>query len=80
MDALRTFRVEGELVARTTGPAVTQFEVAPAAGVKVVDIVGAVEVLRGEGRAPAGASLDEMEALWAEAKKNERPSTASSVR
>jgi S-DNA-T family DNA segregation ATPase FtsK/SpoIIIE len=38
MEALRTFRVEGELVARTTGPAVTQFEVAPAAGVKVRQI------------------------------------------
>jgi len=35
MDALRTFRVEGDLVGRTTGPVVTQFEVAPAAGVKV---------------------------------------------
>jgi S-DNA-T family DNA segregation ATPase FtsK/SpoIIIE len=35
MDALRTFRVEGELVGRTTGPVVTQFEIAPAAGVKV---------------------------------------------
>ncbi len=35
MDALRTFRVEGTLVGRTTGPAVTQFEIAPAAGVKV---------------------------------------------
>src|SRR3954470_10546072 len=30
MDALRTFRVEGDLVGRTTGPVVTQFEVAPA--------------------------------------------------
>jgi S-DNA-T family DNA segregation ATPase FtsK/SpoIIIE len=38
MDALRTFRVEGELVGRTTGPAVTQFEIAPAAGVKVRQI------------------------------------------
>src|SRR5437868_9909208 len=38
MDALRTFRVEGDLVGRTTGPAVTQFEVAPAAGVKVRQI------------------------------------------
>ena len=38
MDALRTFKVEGELVGRTTGPAVTQFEVAPAAGVKVRQI------------------------------------------
>ena len=38
MEALRTFRVEGELVGRTTGPVVTQFEVAPAAGVKVRQI------------------------------------------
>src|SRR4051812_12011573 len=38
MDALRTFRVEGELVGRTTGPVVTQYEVAPAAGVKVRQI------------------------------------------
>ncbi|MEO8192510.1 MAG: DNA translocase FtsK [Gemmatimonadales bacterium] len=35
MEALRTFRVEGELVGRTTGPVVTQFEIAPASGVKV---------------------------------------------
>jgi S-DNA-T family DNA segregation ATPase FtsK/SpoIIIE len=35
MDALRTFRVEGALVGRTTGPVVTQFEIEPAAGVKV---------------------------------------------
>ena len=35
MDALRTFRVEGELVGRTTGPVVTQFEIEPAPGVKV---------------------------------------------
>ena len=38
MDALRTFKVDGELVGRTTGPVVTQFEVAPAAGVKVRQI------------------------------------------
>ena len=38
MDALRTFRVEGELVGRTTGPAVTQFEIEPAPGVKVRQI------------------------------------------
>ena len=38
MDALRTFRVEGELVGRTTGPVVTQFEVEPAPGVKVRQI------------------------------------------
>src|SRR5207237_627930 len=38
MAALRTFRIEGELVGRTTGPVVTQFEVEPAAGVKVRQI------------------------------------------
>ena len=35
MDALRTFKVDGELVGRTTGPVVTQFEIEPAPGVKV---------------------------------------------
>jgi S-DNA-T family DNA segregation ATPase FtsK/SpoIIIE len=35
MDALRTFRVDGVLVDRTTGPVVTQFEIEPAPGVKV---------------------------------------------
>ncbi|HEX2722965.1 MAG TPA: DNA translocase FtsK 4TM domain-containing protein, partial [Gemmatimonadaceae bacterium] len=35
MEALRTFRVEGDLRGRTTGPVVTQFEIEPAAGVKV---------------------------------------------
>jgi len=35
MDALRTFRVEGQLVGRTTGPVVSQFEIEPAPGVKV---------------------------------------------
>ena len=35
IDALRTFKVEGELVGRTTGPVVTQFEIEPAPGVKV---------------------------------------------
>ena len=38
MDALRTFKVEGELTGRTTGPVVTQFEVSPAPGVKVRQI------------------------------------------
>jgi S-DNA-T family DNA segregation ATPase FtsK/SpoIIIE len=32
---LGTFRVEGRIVGRTTGPVVTQYEVAPAPGVKV---------------------------------------------
>ena len=39
IDKLRTFNVEGELVGRTTGPVVTQFEVVPAPGVKVNRIV-----------------------------------------
>src|SRR6185503_1908712 len=38
MAALRTFRIEGQLVGRTTGPAVTQFEIEPAPGVKVRQI------------------------------------------
>jgi DNA segregation ATPase FtsK/SpoIIIE, S-DNA-T family len=38
MESLRTFKVDGDLVGRTTGPVVTQFEVAPAAGVKVRQI------------------------------------------
>ncbi|MEX0692026.1 MAG: DNA translocase FtsK, partial [Gemmatimonadales bacterium] len=35
IETLRTFRVEGEIVGRTTGPVVSQYEVAPAPGVKV---------------------------------------------
>ena len=35
MDALHTFRVDGTLIGRTTGPVVTQFEIEPAPGVKV---------------------------------------------
>jgi len=35
IDTLRTFRVDGHIVGRTTGPVVTQFEVVPAAGIKV---------------------------------------------
>jgi S-DNA-T family DNA segregation ATPase FtsK/SpoIIIE len=38
MDALRTFRIDGQLVGRTTGPVVTQFEIEPAPGVKVRQI------------------------------------------
>ncbi len=37
-EALRTFRVDAEIVGRTTGPVVTQFEVEPAPGVKVRQI------------------------------------------
>jgi S-DNA-T family DNA segregation ATPase FtsK/SpoIIIE len=35
IQTLATFKVEGKVVGRTTGPVVTQFEVAPAPGVKV---------------------------------------------
>ncbi|UCG85641.1 MAG: hypothetical protein JSW71_17180 [Gemmatimonadota bacterium] len=35
VDTLKTFRVEGKIVGRTTGPVVTQYEVAPAPGIKV---------------------------------------------
>jgi S-DNA-T family DNA segregation ATPase FtsK/SpoIIIE len=35
IDTLRTFKVEGTIAGRTTGPVVTQFEVVPAPGVKV---------------------------------------------
>lgn len=37
---LRTFKVEGSIAGRTTGPVVTQFEVVPASGVKVGKIAG----------------------------------------
>ncbi|MEO7218717.1 MAG: DNA translocase FtsK, partial [Gemmatimonadaceae bacterium] len=45
MEALRTFRVEGQLVGRTTGPAVTQFEIEPAPGVKVRQIANLADDL-----------------------------------
>ncbi|HSJ14009.1 MAG TPA: DNA translocase FtsK [Longimicrobiales bacterium] len=35
IETLRTFKVEGEIAGRTTGPVVTQFEVVPAPGIKV---------------------------------------------
>ncbi|MGA9835691.1 MAG: DNA translocase FtsK [Gemmatimonadaceae bacterium] len=35
IEALRTFKVDGHLVGRTTGPVVTQFEIEPSPGVKV---------------------------------------------
>lgn len=45
MEALRTFRVEGTLIGRTTGPAVTQFEIAPAPGIKVRQIANLADDL-----------------------------------
>ncbi len=38
IETLATFKVEGRIVGRTTGPVVTQYEVAPAPGVKVGSI------------------------------------------
>jgi len=35
LETLKTFKVEGSIAGRTTGPVVTQFEVVPAPGVKV---------------------------------------------
>ncbi len=35
LETLRTFKVDGSIAGRTTGPVVTQFEVVPAPGVKV---------------------------------------------
>ena len=53
LEALRTFRVDGELVGRTTGPVVTQFEIAPAAGVKVRQFASLANDLALAMRAPS---------------------------
>jgi len=53
MDALRTFRVEGELVGRTTGPVVTQYEIEPAPGVKVRQFANLANDLALAMRAPS---------------------------
>lgn len=53
MNALRTFKVEGELVGRTTGPTVTQFEIEPGAGVKVRQIAALADDLALAMRAPS---------------------------
>ncbi len=53
MDALRTFRVEGTLAGKTTGPVVTQFEVEPAAGVKVRQFANLANDLALAMRAPS---------------------------
>ena len=53
MDALKTFRVDGELVGRTTGPVVTQFEIEPAPGVKVRQFANLANDLALAMRAPS---------------------------
>ncbi len=53
MATLRTFKVDGELVGRTTGPSVTQFEIEPAAGIKVRQIATLADDLALAMRAPS---------------------------
>ena len=53
MNTLRTFKVDGELVGRTTGPTVTQFEIEPAPGVKVRQIAALADDLALAMRAPS---------------------------
>ena len=53
LNALATIRVEGELVGRTTGPVVTQYEIEPAPGVKVRQIANLSNDLALAMRAPS---------------------------
>jgi S-DNA-T family DNA segregation ATPase FtsK/SpoIIIE len=53
LEALRTFKVEGRIVGRTSGPVVTQFEVEPAPGVKVGRIVALSDDLAIKMRTPS---------------------------
>jgi S-DNA-T family DNA segregation ATPase FtsK/SpoIIIE len=53
LEALRTFRVDGALIGRTTGPVVTQYEVVPAAGVKVRQFASLANDLALAMRAPS---------------------------
>ena len=53
IDTLGTFGVEGKIVGRTTGPVVTQYEVAPGSGVKVGRIAALSDDLALAMRAPS---------------------------
>lgn len=53
VDTLRTFKVEGKISGRTTGPVVTQFEVVPASGVKVGKIAALADDLALALKAPS---------------------------
>lgn len=53
LETLRTFKVDGRIVGRTTGPVVTQFEVEPARGVKVGKIAALADDLALAMRAPS---------------------------
>ena len=53
IDSLRTFKVEGVLTGRTTGPTVTQYEIEPAPGVKVRQFANLANDLALAMRAPS---------------------------
>ena len=53
LETLRTFKVEGSISGRTTGPVVTQFEVVPAPGVKAGRIMALADDLAITMRAPS---------------------------
>jgi S-DNA-T family DNA segregation ATPase FtsK/SpoIIIE len=53
LETLRTFKVEGQISGRTTGPVVTQFEVVPGSGVKAGRIVALADDLAMSMRAPS---------------------------
>jgi len=53
VETLRTFKVEGRIAGRTTGPVVTQFEVVPASGVKVGKIAALADDLALALKAPS---------------------------
>lgn len=53
LETLRTFKVDGTIAGRTTGPVVTQFEVVPAPGVKAQRIVALADDLAMAMRAPS---------------------------
>ncbi len=53
LSTLKTFKVEGSLAGRTTGPSVSQFEVVPAAGVKAGRIVALADDLAITMRTPS---------------------------
>jgi S-DNA-T family DNA segregation ATPase FtsK/SpoIIIE len=53
LETLRTFKLDGRIVGRTTGPVVTQFEVEPARGVKVGKIAALADDLALAMRAPS---------------------------
>ena len=53
VETMRTFKVEGTIGGRTTGPVVTRFEVVPASGVKVGKIAALADDLALALKAPS---------------------------